>query len=305
MAQKPPRDQTRSAADWITDCGAGLAFAAARALPRAPRLRFAGALSRRVLGPVKFCERALENLEFVWPDLPPERARDIADGVLDNMGRTIIEIVGSASLLNRARNWQPTGAGLSALEAAKAEGRPVILVTGHFGNWEAARAALTHRGHSIGGLYRPLNNGYLDDRWSTLLAGLSGPVFARGRDGLKGFVRYLKTGGSGVILPDQYVGGAEVLDFLGRPAPTSLAAAELALRYDAPLIPFYGIRSENGVDFDIQIEAPIPPSDPKTMMQAFNDSLAAQIQARPEQWLWVHRRWKPGRLRRRGILPQT
>jgi KDO2-lipid IV(A) lauroyltransferase len=71
-----------------------------------------------------------------------------------------------------------------------------------------------------------------------------------------------------------------------------VSAAELALRYDALLIPFYGIRKANGLDFETVLEAPIPPSDPQTMTQALNDSLAARIKADPGQWFWVHRRWR-------------
>jgi len=85
------------------------------------------------------------------------------------------------------------------------------------------------------------------------------------------------------------------LDFLGKPAPTALSAAEMALRYDALLVPIYAERLENGIDFRITVEAPIPPSDAITMTQALNDSLSWAVRRRPGQWLWVHRRWKPGR----------
>ena len=131
----------------------------------------------------------------------------------------------------------------------------------------------------MAGSYRPLNNGYLDDRWSAILSGLSGPVFPRGKQGLRGLLRYLRSGGTVVMLPDQFVIDGALLEFLGQPAPTSLAAAELAQRFDVPLIPFYGIRRGNG--FDTVLEAPIPTGSPEIMMQAVNDSLAARIAADP------------------------
>ena len=195
-------------------------------------------------------------MSYVWPNIDPGRRQEIALGAVANVILGTFEIADNTRLLARATHWHPHGPGLDALRQARDAGRAAILVTGHFGNWEAARAALCHQGYTIGGLYRPLNNGYLEDRWKAILSGLSGPVFPRGRQGLRGLLRYLRDGGTAVMLPDQYVGDGTVLDFLGRPAPTSLSAAELALRFDAPLIPFYGIR--NGDDFDVVLEPPIP-----------------------------------------------
>ncbi|MEO0745646.1 MAG: lysophospholipid acyltransferase family protein, partial [Pseudomonadota bacterium] len=83
-----------------------------------------------------------------------------------------------------------------------------------------------------------------------------------------------------------------VLQFMGHDAQTAVSAAELALRYKALLIPFYGIRRTDGLSFDCVMEAPIPHSDAETMTQAMNDSLGARIRAHPEQWFWVPRRWR-------------
>ncbi|MBF9033454.1 lauroyl acyltransferase [Rhodobacterales bacterium HKCCE2091] len=303
MAKKPPRDQTRTWSDLATDRAAGAAIAVARALPWRVRVPLMGRILSGVAGSLRFRDRAMENLEFIWPDMDPDERQRIAAAVLDNMGRTLIENVDTSGLLARAGDWPPHGPGVAALERARAEGRPAILVSGHFGNWEAARAALTRAGFEVGGLYRPLNNGYLDDRHAGALSALGGPVFPRGREGLKGFVRFLKGGGFGIIFPDQFVADGEMLDFLGQPAPTTLSPAELAARYGALIVPFYGIRAENGLDFEVLVEDPIEPGDPAETMQAINDSLAAQVRKRPGQWLWVHRRWKHARLKRYGMLP--
>lgn len=290
-----PKDQTRSGADWAVDrCVASL-IALGRALPVPLQRRLSEGLARIAFARQK--DQAQAQLDTIFPALSADQRHKIARSCVANIIRGTLEIADSTRLLRRAEAWVPQGDGLAVLEAARAEGRPVILVTGHFGNWEAARAALTCRGHVIGGLYRPLNNGYLDDRWKRILSSLSGPVFPRGRQGLRGLLRHLKEGGVAVMLPDQFMFDGAILDFLGQPAPTSVAAADLALRMDAPLIPFYGIRRGDG--FEVVLEAPIKPGDPNDMMQAVNDSLAARIHATPEQWLWVHRRWKPGRLKRR------
>lgn len=288
-----PRDQSYAPMDRAIDLAVGGAIWIGRRVPSGLQSGLAHLLSRSAFAQHK--SRAREHLAYIWPDMTLPERRTIAQASVQNIVQGTFEIADSNRLRARAALWEPTGPGLEALVAARSTGRAAILVTGHFGNWEAARAALAVRGHEIGGLYRPLNNGFLEDRWKSILSGLSGPVFARGRTGLRGLLRYLKDGGAAVILPDQFVRDGTMLDFLGQPAPTSLAAAELALRFDAPLIPFYGIRRAH--DFEIVLEAPIAPTSPEEMMQSFNDSLAERIRATPDQWLWTHRRWKPGRHR--------
>lgn len=266
----------------------------ALALPYETRLRFVGALVQRVLGPAAgYRRRALDNLARICPDLPAARRREIADGCLNNAGRTFIENYSAQDFPARMADVTPEGPGMAALEAAAARGQAVILVTGHFGNYEATRAALVARGHDIGGLYRDMKNPYFNAHYVKTMEAFGGPVFPQGRRGTAGFVRHLREGGHLVLLFDQHVQFAPVLDFMGAPARTAVSAAELALRYDALLIPFYGIRQPDGVHFRCVLEAPVPPSDPETMTQALNDSLSAQVRAHPEQWFWVHRRWRP------------
>jgi KDO2-lipid IV(A) lauroyltransferase len=166
------------------------------------------------------------------------------------------------------------------------------MVTGHFGNYEATRAALVARGMNIGGLYRDMSNPYFNAHYVKTMEAFGGPVFPKGRRGTAGFVRHLKEGGQLVLLFDQHVAAAPVLEFMGHPAHTAVSAAELALRYDALLIPFYGIRQPDGLSFDCVVEAPVPHSEPDRMTQALNDSLTARARAHPEQWFWVHRRWR-------------
>lgn len=288
--------QTRSAPDWLLDRLARGLIGCALALPLRWRVRGIGLLMQHVIGRVSgFRRRAITQLRFIWPDMPEERARELAAQVLNNVGRTLIENYGTKSLLARAKRWPVEGPGLAALDEAAKAGRPALLITGHFGNYEAARAALVARGFNPGGLYRPLNNGFSNDHYVKTMEGFGGPVFPRGREGLKGLLRFLKGGGQVVMLIDQYYGDGEFVDFMGQPALTSPAAAEMALKYDAVLIPFYGTRAANGLDFTVTLEAPIAPSTPLAMTQALTDSLAARVRRDPGQWFWVHRRWKPER----------
>ncbi len=284
---------SRRAGHYLTNAFIVGLIRLALVLPYKARIAFVGWVVQHVIGPVAgYRARALENLAMIWPQMPQERRAEIASKCLNNVGRSFIENYSARDFPKRMAKNTPTGAGVAALEKAAEEGKPVILVTGHYGNYEAMRACLVARGYDIGGLYRNMKNPYFNAHYVQTMEAFGGPVFPQGRRGTAGFVRHLKEGGQLVLLFDQHVFGAPALDFLGQPANTALSAAELALRYDALLIPFYGIRQADGVSFDTVLEAPVPHSDAVTMTQALNDSLTARVKADPEQWFWVHRRWR-------------
>ncbi|PWK60448.1 lysophospholipid acyltransferase family protein [Roseicyclus mahoneyensis] len=287
--------------DWTVDrCARGLLWAAFR-LPYARRVPMMGAVFRALGGITGFRTRAEEQLAYIHPEMRADERRRIADAVLDNFGRVLIENYSTTDQLEWAKCWQPRGPGLETCEQARRAGRAILFVSGHFGNYQAARAAMNVRGYQMGGLYRLMNNPYANAHYVASVEGVGGRAFPRDRRGLAGFVRVLRDGGQGAILIDQYFSGGEPLDFLGKPAPTVLSAGELALKYDALLVPIYAERQDNGLDFDVTIETPIPHTDARTMTQALNDSLGARVRARPDQWFWVHRRWKP--LRQAGQFP--
>ena len=264
-------------------------------LPYPWRIGFVGWLMRRVIGPYAgYSARARENLALIWPDRPePERA-SIAEASLDNAGRTLIENYSTRAFLARAQKIEPEGPGYAALIAARDARRPVILVSGHFGNYEAARASLVARGFDIGGLYRNLSNRYFNAHYVQTMQAFGGPVFPQGRAGTAGFVRHLKAGGQLVLLFDQDVGGAPTLPFLGAPARTATSAADLALRLGADLIPFFATRQPDGISFRVTLDAPVPHGAPEAMMLEVTRALETRIMAHPGQWFWIHRRWKGG-----------
>jgi Kdo2-lipid IVA lauroyltransferase/acyltransferase len=281
------------AAYIATNAVARVCIGAALALPYRLRVPFMGWILARIIGPAAgFYRRAEQHVAMILPHRPAAEHARIARASLNNSGRTLIENYSTRDLLKRQKDAAIKGPGFDAMEQAAAAGRPVILVTGHFGNYEALRAALVGRGFDVGGLYRDMSNPYFNAHYVRTMHAFGGPVFAQGRKGTAGFVRHLKAGGQLVLLFDQHVQRAPILDFLGHPARTAVSAAELALRYDALLIPFYGIRQTDGLSFECVMEAPVPHSDPETMTQAMNDSISARIRAHPEQWLWVARRWR-------------
>lgn len=266
-------------------------------LPYTVRVRCVGAFISGVLGPVAgFRSRAMQHIAHIYPDMSQSDRKSLASACLNNFGRTLIENYSTKDMLSRMHDHEITGPGFQALKEARDAGRPVILVTGHFGNYEATRAALVSQGFAIGGLYRDMSNPYFNAHYVNTMEAFGGPVFPQGRKGTAGFVRHLKAGGQLVLLFDQHVFHAPVMDFLGEPARTATSAADLALRFDAALIPFYGIRQDDGLGFETTLEAPIPHSDALTMTQAMNDSISARIRTNPEQWFWVPRRWRPDQI---------
>ncbi len=289
----PADPQAANTRHWLENLALRALIGSALALPYPARVWFFGAVMRRVIAPlVGYKKRALDNLTLIWPEMPLARRQAIANQVCDNAGRSLIENYSTRDFMARMARIEPEGPGLAALQAARAAGQAVILVSGHFGNYEAARASLVARGFAVGGLYRPARNSYFNEHYVRTMEAFGGPVFAQGHVGTSGFVRHLRSGGQLVLLFDQDVRGAESFAFMGRPARTATSAAALALRYNALLIPFYATRQKEGLGFVIDLEAPIAVSDATVMTAAITASLEARVRAKPEQWFWIHKRWK-------------
>jgi KDO2-lipid IV(A) lauroyltransferase len=262
-------------------------------LPYRWRVPLCGWILSRVIAPVAgYRRRVRQNLKLVLPDLPADEVARISRAVPDNVGRTVIEIYSGPEFIARTASQPLTGGGVAALEEAHRSKRPVILVTGHFGNYDASRAALIARGYRVGALYMPMANPYFNEHYVKAISGIGTPLFPRGRAGLSAMVRHLRTGGMLGMLVDQHMSHGETLTFFDRPALTALSAAELALKYDALLIPTYAVRRPDGLSFDIIVEPPIPTGAPEAMTQALNDSLEVLVRKHLDQWFWIHRRWK-------------
>lgn len=275
-----------------------------KVLPYRWRIPALGWLTARLVAPLAGYEaRIRDNLALVCPDLEHDAVERLVREVTDNAGRVLAEMYSVRGFLRRVGETPLSGPGVAALAEAQASGRPIIGISGHFGNYNAARVALVHAGHAVGGLYRPMANAYFNRHYSRAMERISQPAFVQGRRGLAQMIQHLRGGNMIALITDQRDADGAELSFFGRPALTPLSAAELALKYDALLIPCYGIRQPDGLSFKVIVEEPIAHSDPETMMQAFNDSLEARVRANMGQWLWIHRRWlmeEPGEIRPKG-----
>jgi KDO2-lipid IV(A) lauroyltransferase len=153
---------------------------------------------------------------------------------------------------------------------------------------------MIEQGFNMGVFYRPMSNRPFNSHYVNAMASLSEPMFEQGRKGMIRMVKHLRSGGVIAILNDVNAQDGVPLEFFGKPALTSLATAELALKFDALLVPVWGLRDPDGLHFTIQTERPIEHSDPVTMTREFNARLESVVRKNMDQWFWIHRRWKDG-----------
>jgi len=233
--------------------------------------------------------RVMENLDYVWPDLTAGEKRRILKATGAEFIRLVIEYVRFSI---PKENVEVRVTGIEHLEAARDAGMGAVLVTAHLGNWEAIRLAAQRAGCESGIIYRAFNNRYVDRYARNLIAGLGEPVLHKGRRGMRRLVAHVAHGGTMLIVVDQRTTGAPMLPFLGKPAETVTAAAALAARTGAALIPAVARRNVDERCFEVIFEPPVTGPNPEQMMSTVNDRISCWIEETPEQWFWFHHRWK-------------
>jgi KDO2-lipid IV(A) lauroyltransferase len=270
-----------------------LILAALHVVPYPQRVRIGGWFFQTIVGPIAgYRKRIRANLDLVFPEMDAVEKARLTRDVPANFGRTMIELFSPEEFLKIAHQTQIEGPGFQALIDARARGQASILVSGHFGNYDIVRAKMIREGFDVGGLYRPMKNAFFNDFYVSTISKIGQPLFPRGRRGMSQMVKFLRAGKTLAILIDQHMGKGAPLTFFGKPAKTALSTAQLALKYDAVLIPCYAIRESDGINFKIVMEEPVEAGDPVEMTQALNDSLERRVRENMDQWLWIHRRWK-------------
>ncbi|WP_085306522.1 lysophospholipid acyltransferase family protein [Planktotalea arctica] len=227
----------------------------------------------------------------VFPNMKRGARAKLGQDMGWHMGRTLFEIYHDAEFQTQHHKFKASGPGLVAMKEAQAAGKGVVIVSGHFGQWEAVRAVIKMHGLESGAVYRRHKNRHYERRIRAGIEAGGKPILATGHVGTRALVRHLRGGGIiSILLDEKYSEGVRI-PFLGHDALTSLSAAQLALKYDLLMIPAFGTRIEDGNAFRVEFEAPIPHTDSITMTHVFNNSLSARIMANPEQWYWMLRRW--------------
>ena len=244
---------------------------------------------------MRWPKRIKQNLNFARPDIMAAQRRQIARNTSKNLALTLFEIFRPEFTEKLAMTAELTGPGAEFLNMSISKQYPVILVSGHFGNYDIIRSNLIKRGMRLGALYRPLNNFWLNKTYVEAIKQTGEPLFPRTKLGFKQMLIHIRNGGSLALLIDQHMDDGIRTTFFGKQAFTSDAAAKLALKHNIPMLPIYAIRLSNNKQFMIWADNPITSTNAAEMTQAFNDNLEQVIRNHMEQWSWPHRRWKERR----------
>lgn len=242
---------------------------------------------------------ALQNLYQAFGREKSDRElQQLARRVFRNLGRIIFEVAWSTRIdLKQFRRYATT-TGLGNYRRAIAKGKGVLLMTAHLANWELLVffAALTNNPISI--VYRRLDFKPLD-RFFRKFRSRFGARMIRNSHAMRPIMRRLRAGDGIAVLLDQNVDWYEGVfaDFFGRRACTNMGLALLALRTGAPVLPVLVTRTAGGFITDFGPEISLIKTgdkirDVEVNTQRYNQVLEDFIRRHPDQWMWVHRRWK-------------
>ncbi|MCX7603861.1 MAG: lysophospholipid acyltransferase family protein [Bryobacteraceae bacterium] len=238
---------------------------------------------------------AWRNFEIAMPELPRgERAR-LLEGCWTNLARVLAMVAQfpriHAGNVGRFIRYE----GLENYQRARARGRGVLVATAHLGNWEFSAFAHALMTEPMAVVVRPLDNPLLD-ALATRYRTLSGNrILGRGQHFLRPLLETLHAGGAVGILVDQNVTADRgvFVDFFGRKACVDSGLARLAHRTGAAVLLGYALWSGAEQRYVLHFEPEIPISgDALADTQAVHARLEAAIRRAPDQWLWIHRRWK-------------
>jgi Kdo2-lipid IVA lauroyltransferase/acyltransferase len=236
---------------------------------------------------------AIRNLElagFTNAD-DPDR---IADGVFLSVGRIMASVAKFPSITRANVHEWIRYDGLENFVAAQAKGRGVLVATAHLGNWELSafsHALMTAPMHIV---VRPLDNPRLDAFVERRRA-LSGNHIIQKTEAARKILKALAAGDAVGILIDQNTTPAEgvFIDFFGRKACAGTAFVKFAHHTGAAVVPGYALWSEHEQKYVLRFDPEIPmTADVESDTQHVHAALEHVIRAHPDQWLWIHRRWK-------------
>jgi KDO2-lipid IV(A) lauroyltransferase len=276
---------------------ATLAFCSFGLLPLDRASTLGGAIARRIGPRLGVTKRARFNLRAALPELGDAEIETILRGMWDNLGRVAAEYPHLRKIKVFEQGGRVETRGLEHLDEALAAHRRVVLFSGHIGNWEIAALAGGQYGLDIAQIYRAANNP-LFDRLIGRLRGDQGELIPKGAVASRRAAATLRRGGHLSLLVDQKLNDGIAVPFFGRPAMTAPALALFALHYDCVVLPVRIERTE-GAHFRLTVypKLPLPRSgnrdaDVLELMTEVNRTLETWIRERPEQWFWLHRRWR-------------
>ena len=264
-----------------------------------------GSILAKIIGPMsKFDIRAQKNIKKIFPDLNIQEQNKIRRGMWNNLGRNIGELPFANKLnpynnkMNSLKN-NPRFVieGIQYLENIFRDNSGAIFFSAHIGNWEICPLIISGRGLNVTSIYRHANNPINEKIIQWLRKGIS--IYApKGPTGAKTLFKVLRKKEFAAILADQKLNEGELINFLGHPAKTATAIAELSLKLSVPIIPIH-VERIKGATFKYIIDKPIinlkkdynHKAELIYLLNKVNDEMEKWIRKNPEQWLWIHNRW--------------
>jgi KDO2-lipid IV(A) lauroyltransferase len=243
---------------------------------------------------------ALNNMKIAFgEDKSVAERQSLARRVFINLGMVLYEMCWALRLSRTRFASYFRIEGRSNYEAAAGAGKGVLLLTGHIGNWELLPIIMTMSGEHANVLYRPLDFKPLDYFFIKARTRFGGQMISKSGTVMTLF-KLLRKGENIAVLLDQNVGqgyGVPV-EFFGRRAFTNKGLAMLAIRTGAPVVPVFIVREGDGYVARVLPALPLIQTgdnrkDIEENTQQYNDTLETIIRSHPDQWFWVHRRWKP------------
>ena len=257
-----------------------------------------GWIGRNLVGRTYLSRRPLRNLRASFPELGEAEIQAILRAMWDNLGRVMAEYPHLDKLHWAGANPRITMSGMEYLEDAKARGKGVMLVSGHFANWEIMPFVGREYGFKGGSVVRPPNNPYVS-RWMEAVRARNGmeEQIPKGAAGVRRTFSLLRKGGAICLLVDQRTSEGIKVPFFGREAFTTPAPAALALKLGAVIVPVSNERRE-GAHFHVRAYPIIEPPntgdvdrDLLEITSAMTRFIEDRVREHPGQWLWIHKRW--------------
>ncbi|WP_373236409.1 lysophospholipid acyltransferase family protein [Cohaesibacter celericrescens] len=241
-------------------------------------------------------KRAMEHLRLCFPEKSEKELYVITQGMWDNLGRTFVESLLAEQFLDTAASLIEITSEFDDL-VEKIQTSGAVIVSLHSGNWELGGVVSSKYGFkaavTIQKLKNPLVHDYVVSRRASTF---QGGIYAKGDKAGTRIMSTIKGGTVAAIMGDLRDGRGVKVPFFGRPAPTNTFPARLSLQQNVPLIAVQILRKD-GVQFKINAELiEVPRTDDldadilsatRQVQQVFE----GWIRAKPEQWMWAHKRW--------------
>jgi KDO2-lipid IV(A) lauroyltransferase len=241
-----------------------------------------------------------ENFSIAFPNYSEMQREQIALAMWRHLFLMIAEITQAPRKLRRS-NWHKHSAISNYRETIRMliDARPKVIISGHLGNFEVGGYLLSMHGFPTHSIARPLDNIYLD-RFINDFRGATGQYMLPKQGSGPEVAELLEQGGTLVLLGDQAGGkGGCWVDFFGKPASTHKAVAVFSLGSQAPTMVTAALRQAKPMSFCMQVAGIVDPAEPgfeygtvSLLTQWYTRNLEKLVQATPDQYWWVHRRWK-------------